>query len=398
MRRGASTVIAGNFDQARQLVLIFGGPGPEHEVGLASALSVREHLTRRGWTLLEAGVSKDGRWLVGTGALQMLLGAADPVRLPAGLNKAAAGLAMGVDPTAVRGFGGPPPSEIFAGYRMAFLACHGKWGQDGSAHRLLDSYGLCSVGCDGAATALCFNKPDTKEVLSDAGLPVARGVTVTAQEFAADPGAAKDRVRRELGSEAWFVKPARSGSSVGIARVDYPRQFDQAVGGALRWDSVALVEEYVPHREFVVGVMGNDRLVLSPPGECIPVGHLYTYEEKYRLGNPRFTCPAELDEPTVKHLNRLSVRVYRALGCAVMARIDFFLDARDGRLLINEVNSTPGLTQASVFPKVMAAAGYPYPDLLEELCRLAASDGAEATRPKPLPIAGHRDRGRLGDG
>jgi len=391
-------VIAGDFDQARQLVLIFGGPGPEHEVGLASALSVREHLTRRGWTLLEAGVSKDGSWLVGAGALQLLLGAADPMRLPAGLDKAAAGLARGVDSTAVRGFGGPPPSEIFTGYRMAFLACHGKWGQDGSAHRLLDSYGLSSVGCDGAATALCFNKPDTKEVLSDAGLPVARGVTVTAQEFAADPGAAKDRVRRELGSEAWFVKPARSGSSVGIARVDYPRQFDQAVGGALRWDSVALVEEYVPHREFVVGVMGNDRLVLSPPGECIPVGHLYTYEEKYRLGNPRFTCPAELDEPTVKHLNRLSVRVYRALGCAVMARIDFFLDARDGRLLINEVNSTPGLTQASVFPKVMAAAGYPYPDLLEELCRLAASDGAEATRPKPLPIAGHRDRGRLGDG
>lgn len=285
---------------------------------------------------------------------------------------------MGVDSTAVRGFGGPPPSEIFAGHRMAFLACHGKWGQDGSAHRLLDSYGLSSVGCDGAATALCFNKPDTKEVLSDAGLPVARGVTVTAQELAADPGAAMDRVQRELGGGAWFVKPAGSGSSVGIARVDYPHQFDQAVHGALRWDNVALVEEYVPHREFVVGVLGNDRLVLSPPGECIPVGHLYTYEEKYRLGNPRFTCPAELGEPTVKQLNRLSVRVYRALGCAVMARMDFFLDARDGRLLINEVNSTPGLTQTSVFPKVMAAAGYPYPDLLEELCRLAARDGAEA--------------------
>jgi D-alanine-D-alanine ligase len=391
-------VMAGNFDQARQLVLIFGGPGPEHEVGLASALSVREYLTRRGWTLLEAGVTKDGRWLVGTGALQMLLGAADPLRLPAGVDKAAAGLGRGVDSAAVRDFGGPPPSETFTGHRMAFLACHGKWGQDGSAHRLLDSYGLTSVGCDGAATALCFNKPDTKEVLSDAGLPVARGVTVTAQEFAADPRAAKDRVRRELGGGAWFVKPARSGSSVGIARVDYPHQFDQAVAGALRWDSVALVEEYVPHREFVVGVMGNDRLILSPPGECIPVGHLYTYEEKYRLGNPRFTCPAELDEPTVKHLNRLSVRVYRALGCAVMARMDFFLDARDERLLINEVNSTPGLTQTSVFPKVMAAAGYPYPDLLEELCRLAASDGAEAARPKPLPIPGHRDRGRSGAG
>jgi len=391
-------VTAGNVGQARRLVLIFGGPGPEHEVGLASALSVREHLTCRGWTLLEAGVTKDGRWLVGTGALQMLLGAADPMRLPAGLDKAAAELAMGVDSTAVRGFGGPPPSEIFAGHRMAFLACHGKWGQDGSAHRLLDSYGLSSVGCDGTATALCFNKPDTKEVLSDAGLPVARGVTVTAQEFAANPGAAKDRVRRELGGGAWFVKPARSGSSIGVARVDYPHQFDQAVGGALRWDSVALVEEYIPHREFVVGVLGNDRLVLSPPGECIPVGHLYTYEEKYRLGNPRFTCPAELDQPTVKHLNKLSVRVYKALGCAVMARMDFFLDARDGRLLINEVNSTPGLTQTSVFPKVMAAAGYPYPDLLEELCRLADSNGPEATRPKPLPIPRHRDRGRLGDG
>jgi D-alanine-D-alanine ligase len=359
----------------RHLVLIFGGPGPEHEVGLASALSVREHLTRRDWTLLEVGVTKDARWLVGPGALQTLLGMADPTRLPARLDKATEGLAVSVDSAAVLGFDGPPPPEIFAGYRMALLACHGKWGQDGSAHQLLDFYGLRNVGCDGAATALCFDKPRTKEVLRDAGLPVARGVTVTAQEFLADPRAARDRVHRELGGGAWFVKPARSGSSIGIARVDYPYQFDQAVDGALRWDKVALVEEYIPHREFVVGIVGNDRVILSPPGECIPVGKLYTYEEKYQLGSPRFTCPAKLDELTVKQLNRLSIRVYRALGCAVMARIDYFLDVTDGRLLINEVNSTPGLTQMSLFPKVMSAAGYSYPGLMEELYRLAAIDG-----------------------
>ena len=146
-------------------------------------------------------MTKDGRWLVGTVALQMLLGAADPMRLPAGLDKAAAGLAMGVDSTAVRSFGGPPPSEIFAGHRIAFSGLSREMGADGSAHRLLDSYGLSSVGCDGAATALCFSKPDTKEVLSDAGLPVTRGVTVTAQEFAADPRAAKDRVAGNWAAE-----------------------------------------------------------------------------------------------------------------------------------------------------------------------------------------------------
>jgi D-alanine-D-alanine ligase len=356
---------------AGQLILVFGGPGPEHEVGLASALSVGMHLARRGWKLLEAGVTKDGRWLIGPGALSALLGEADTARLPARLACADRGPRVPENSGPVLSFSSPPPAAIFAGYPMAFLACHGRWGQDGGAQRLLASYGLRTVGCDDAATALCFDKQRTKEVLGRAGLAVSPGLTVTVEEFAADPGAVRARVRKELGDGAWFVKPARGGSSIGIARVADPQEFKQAMDGAFRWDSVALVEEYVPHRELVVGVIGRDQLVISPPGECVPVGALYTYEEKYRLGNPYFTCPAEVDHRMAERIRDLSECAFRALGCSVMARVDFFVDKRDGRLLINEVNSIPGMTEVSVFPNVMEAAGFPYPELLEELCRLA---------------------------
>ncbi len=181
-------------------------------------------------------------------------------------------------------------------------------------------------------------------------------------------------VRDRVGGGPWFVKPARGGSSLGIGRADSPAGLHRALGEALRWDDVALVEEYIPHREVVLGVLGRDDLVISPPGECIAVGSLYTYEEKYHLGNPRFTCPAVIGARLAEQARDLAAEAFRALGCSVFARVDLFLDERTGGWLVNEVNTIPGMTGTSVFPKVMAAAGYNYLELLTELCRLAAQD------------------------
>ncbi|MGH2395048.1 MAG: D-alanine--D-alanine ligase family protein, partial [Candidatus Limnocylindria bacterium] len=168
-------------------------------------------------------------------------------------------------------------------------------------------------------------------------------------------------------------KPARGGSSLGIGRTDSTAGLHQALREALRWDEAALVEETIPHREMALGVMGgHQELVVSPPGECIPVGSLYTYEEKYHLGNPRFTCPASIDAGLAEEARELAADVFRVLGCAVFARVDLFLDERTGTWVVNEVNTIPGMTATSVFPNVMRAAGYTYPELLAELRRLAA--------------------------
>ena len=321
-----------------------------------------------GWNVLSAGVSHDGQWLVGPGALERLWSTADPHRLP----RQAVDVPP-VVPDKVEVFDGPPPVETFAGHELALPVCHGRWGEDGALQGLLRSYGIPIVGCDVAASAICYDKHLARSVLAAAGLPVAAGVRVRRRDFYEEPASVTELVRTRVGAGPWFVKPARGGSSLGIGRATSVPQLNDALMEALRWDDAALVEDAVPHREVVLGVLGARDPVISPPGECIAVGELYTYEEKYRLGNPLFTCPAALDDRQVEHARELAAAAFHALGCSVFARVDLFLDERTGEFLINEVNTIPGMTATSVFPKVMKAAGYGYRDLLAELCRIAAA-------------------------
>jgi D-alanine-D-alanine ligase len=243
--------------------------------------------------------------------------------------------------------------------------------EDGTLQDLLECYGLPVIGCGTNASASCFDKRRTRAVLTSAGVPVARGMAVTRKEYVSDTARTAWRIRTTLGSGKLFVKPTRGGSSLGISAVAEAGPVGPALEAAFMYDTSAVVEEFIPHRELVVGVVGADDLVISPPGECRPVGDLYTYEEKYRLGNPGFRCPADLDADTTGAARNLAARAYRASGCSGFARVDLFLDRRTGQLLVNEINTIPGLTEVSVFPKVMQAAGWPYPRLLQELLRTA---------------------------
>ncbi|MGH3799981.1 MAG: D-alanine--D-alanine ligase family protein [Pseudonocardiaceae bacterium] len=354
-----------------KLVVIFGGDSPEHEISLTGAKAVLNHAFTLGWDVLSVGVTRDGRWLVGAGALERLWRDAAPRLLPKGSSPTDDVPGCG---GSVQIFCGPPPSLLFSGYQLALPVCHGRWGEDGTVQGLLACYGLRIVGCGVAASAVCFDKHLTRSVLAAAGLPIAKGVRVHRREHANDPNAVVDAVADRLGAGPWFVKPVRGGSSLGIGRAESDDDLHKALREAFRWDGAALIEEAVPHREMVFGVVGRDDLVISPPGECVPVGLLYTYEEKYRLGNPGFTCPAAIEGRLMERGQELAAEVFRVLGCSVFARVDLFLDRRTGEFLINEVNTIPGMTEVSVFPKVMRAAGYSYPELLAELCRLAARE------------------------
>jgi D-alanine-D-alanine ligase len=354
---------------AVKVVVVFGGNSPEHEISLAGANSVLEHAASLGWDVLPVGVSKDGHWLVGASALDCLWQAADPDLLPRASRTR--DIASRPDEN-VEVFAGPPPASVFGGYALALPVCHGRWGEDGTLQGLLQCYGMSIVGCDVASSAICFDKHLTRSVLMAQGLPVAKGVRVRQRDYDKDPDAVlQDAVGVDDGP--WFVKPGRAGSSLGIGVAASSGELQSALAEAFRFDTTALIEEFVPHRELVVGVVGVDELLVSPAGECLPIGDLYTYEEKYHLGNPRFTCPAQLDGELATRIRELATDAFRALGCSVFARVDLFVDQRTGRLLVNEVNTIPGMTESSVFPKVMEATGYRYAELLTELCRLTSS-------------------------
>ncbi len=345
----------------RHIAVIFGGPSSEHEVSLASAQSVLRQLQAPGWDVLTVGVGKDGRWYVGPDAHASLVRQADPALLPLGVESPEGDLDQ------VRVYDRAPGADVFAGYEIAFPVSHGHWGEDGTLQGLLSSYGLTIVGCGVTASAVCYDKRMAKAVLSGAGLPVTPGFGVTAQDWASD----RSLARQSPGEGPWFVKPNRSGSSIGVIGPVTTAELPAAIDATLTFDDSVLVEEYIPHRELLVGVLGSEKLTVSPPLEAIQQDEVLAYEEKYLQGKLRFAPPAGLSAEVLEQVDRLAHAAFRALGCDIITRVDFFVDTRSGRLMINEVNTIPGLTASSVFAQLMAAAGLPYATALEQMYDLA---------------------------
>jgi D-alanine-D-alanine ligase len=265
---------------------------------------------------------------------------------------------------------GPPPRDVFTGYDLVLPLCHGRWGEDGTLQGLLTAYGLRVVGCGVTSSAVCFDKELAKIVMAAAGIPVTPGISVKRHAWLADKDAALRDVLDRAGEGPWFVKPNRSGSSIGAVSAATAAELPDAIEEALRWDTTALIEEFIPHRELLLGVVGTEELTVSPPLECIQPNELFNYAEKYQLGRLHFEPPADVSPEVIEAARALAGAAFRALGCEVFARVDLFIDTRDGRLLVNEVNTVPGMTAQSAFAQLMGSTGMPYPALLENLCRL----------------------------
>ena len=358
-------------EESRRVVVICGGPSTEHEVSLASAQSAVAQMQALGWDVLTAAVGKDGRWHVGPDALLFLLRQADRPKLP---RQVVVGEREAVD---FESFDGPPPVSVFAGYPLAFPLCHGQWGEDGTLQGLLVSYGLTVVGAGVAASAVCYDKQLGKSVLQASGIPVVASLKVSAREWAAEGETVTKRVQDALGEGPWFVKPVRGGSSIGSIGPVNAEELPAAVDSALRYDYEVLIEEFIPHRELMVGVLGNDELTVSPPLESVHQDDVLDYAAKYLRGQVRFAFPGALSAQQATELRELAVASYRALGIQGYCRIDAFLDTRSGRLLINEVNTLPGFSQRSAFSQLMGTTGWSYAAVLDELCRLATATASE---------------------
>jgi len=343
--------------------VIYGGRSGEHEVSVVSAASIFKHLDRSRYEPVPIRIEKDGRWL---------LGAQEPTAISAGdvLDTGRAGTLQVIEPTAA----------VSGGLDVVFPVLHGPYGEDGTVQGLLELANVPYVGAGVLGSALGMDKAMAKTVFSAHGLPQVPHLTISRREWDADPGDVTFRIARDLRYPV-FVKPANLGSSVGISKAVSDTELAAAMRLALGFDRKIVVEAGVPNaREIECAVLGNDEPEASLPGEIV-VTHrdgFYSYEAKYLDPSGAVAAiPADLPPEMTARVRRLSVEAFQALDLAGMARVDFFLDGRDGALYLNEVNTIPGFTAISMYPKMWEATGLAYPDLLDRLLTLAIERHAQ---------------------
>jgi D-alanine-D-alanine ligase len=265
-------------------------------------------------------------------------------------------------------------------FDVVFPVVHGTWGEDGALQGLLESHGAPYVGSGVAASGLCMDKILTKHVLQNAGIPVCRWLGADARRDDAETLAA--RIESSFGYPC-FVKPANSGSSVGISKVRDAGEVAAAWAEAARYDDRIIVEDAVDGREIECGVIGNERPEVSVMGMLTPSREFYDYEDKYVANATRVEIPAPLGPEVTLRLQTVAANAYRVLGCAGLARIDFFVERGTDAVFLNEPNTMPGFTPASMFPKLWEASGVPFPALVQRLVDLAHARHARRARQRP---------------
>lgn len=319
-----------------RVAVLYGGRSGEHEVSLRSARAVMDALDRERYEVVPILITKEGKWQP------------RPILPEPGANE-------GID--------------------VVFPVLHGTFGEDGTVQGLLELAGLPYVGGGVLASSVSMDKEVMKRLCLQSGLPVVDYVTLW--RGALDPAAVTSRLAFPV-----FVKPANLGSSVGISKARNQAELTAALEVAARYDRKVIVERAVEGREFECSVLGNDQPEVSLACEVFPSREFYDYEDKYLLDKARFDLPARLELSKMDELRRLAAGCYRAVECEGMARVDFLMDGRSGELFINEINTIPGFTSISMYPKMWASCGLPFAALVDRLIELALERQAQrnATR------------------
>ena len=353
--------------------ILFGGRSGEHEVSLTSAASVLRALDSNRYEVVPIGITRQGKWLLGSTADKLLPGVLENGKP----------VAPSVDPSGRKLI--PLNAEMSPGVRqrpevdVIFPVLHGTFGEDGTVQGLLELAGVPYVGAGVLGSAAGMDKDIMKKLFRDAGLPVVPWLVVLRSEWKKEPAHWARRIGREI-RYPLFVKPANLGSSVGISKVRQARELAAAMNLAASFDRKILVEKAVDAREIECSVLGNDRPEASLAGEVIPVNEFYDYEAKYVKEGSELIIPARLTRKQMKQVQEFSIRAFLAIDCAGMARVDFLLDRKKGELFVNEINTIPGFTPISMYPKLWEASGLPYSRLVDRLIELAFERHREKTR------------------
>lgn len=346
--------------QKLRVGLIFGGRSGEHEVSLRSAQSVMNALDPAKYEITLVGIDREGHWQIGPRAAQLL--------------HAAAG-----QPAAR--VGGPlvPREEALNTLDVVFPVLHGPYGEDGTVQGLLELAGIPYIGCGVLASALAMDKAASKAAFAGLGLPQVPYVVVKRKQVQADLDLVLEEIERVL-RYPMFVKPANLGSSVGVGKAKDRGGLELALAEACRYDRKLVVEQGIDAREIEVSVLGNDEPVASVPGEIVPGREFYDYAAKYLDTGSRLLIPAPISPELTAEAQRLAVQAFLAIDGAGMARVDFLLDRGSGRLFLNEVNTIPGFTSISMYPKLWEASGLGYAELMDRLIELALERHADHSR------------------
>jgi len=373
--------------------ILFGGRSGEHEISLLSAASVFNAIDKHKYELVPIGITKEGRWVTAVDAERLLAGkpleserqlrAGDPEATPSAA-VLQNGEAVVVPPEPHKAGTVMAPFQTNAPVRRAsdrainvdviFPVLHGTFGEDGTVQGLLELAEIPYVGAGVLGSAAGMDKDIMKSLFRAAGLPIVKHVTLLRSEWRSEPKRVHKLVEKSL-KYPLFVKPANLGSSVGISKVHDKKELDPAIEEAARFDRKIVIEQGVggkkgKAREIECAVLGNDKPEASVPGEIVPIAEFYDYSAKYLDEGSQLIIPAKLTKAETKKVQELAIGAFRAVDCSGLGRIDFLMDPKSRKIYLNEINTMPGFTSISMYPKLWAASGLPYAQLIERLIRL----------------------------
>jgi len=378
--------------------ILFGGRSGEHEISLLSAASVFKAIDKDKFEVVPIGITKEGRWVTSGEAERLLSGkpaheerhlrAGDPEATPA-----AAVLQNGeafVMPPEPHGAGMQPfqtdalarrVSDRAINVDVIFPVLHGTFGEDGTVQGLLELADIAYVGGGVLGSAAGMDKDIMKSLFRAAGLPIVKHVTVLRSEWDDNPKKLQKLVESKLKYPV-FVKPANLGSSVGISKAHDRKELGPAIDEAARFDRKIVIEEGVggkkhKAREIECAVLGNDNPEASVAGEIVPSAEFYDYSAKYLDEGSQLIIPAKLSKSEMKKVQQLAIAAFRAVDCSGLSRVDFLMDPKSRKIYLNEINTMPGFTSISMYPKLWAASGVPYSELIERLIRLGLERHAD---------------------
>jgi D-alanine-D-alanine ligase len=356
--------------------VVFGGRSGEHEVSLVSAKGIINAMDKEKYEVVPIGITKEGRWIA----------SGDPMKaLEAGTPEKSVPAALLGDPSQ-RGLMRLEESETavtttarLSEIDVVFPVLHGPYGEDGTVQGLLELADVPYVGAGVLGSALGMDKALMKTVFQARGLPVVEYLVIKRKEWESDPQGVMQRIEDTL-DYPYFIKPSNLGSSVGISKVHQRSELAPALDLAARYDRKMLAERGVNAREIEVSVLGNDDPIASVPGEIIPCREFYDYVAKYIDDRSELVIPADLPPETTQRIREMAVEAYLAVDCAGMARVDFLLDKDSGQIYLGELNTIPGFTPISMYPKLWEASGISYSELIDRLIELALERHADKSK------------------
>lgn len=359
--------------------LVFGGRSGEHEVSLASATSVIANLDREKYDVVPIGITREGSWLLGVEP-QTLQAAQQPANQQ-GDSKRATAVTLTGDPRLRRLIPIEHDEQLHSNGSLdvIFPVLHGTYGEDGALQGLLDMANLPYVGCGVLGAALGMDKEKMKLIFHEVGLPIVDYLVFRRSSWEREPEPIIHTVEERLGYPC-FVKPVNLGSSVGINKARSRESLLPAVQVAAQYDRKIIIERGINCRELECAVLGNDEALASVVGEIIASNEFYDYNAKYLDNKSQVIIPASIPQQTAEAVRRMAIQAFAALDLNGLARVDFFLEQVSGQLYINEVNTMPGFTQISMYPKLWEASALPFPQLLDRLIELAIERHADRQR------------------